>query len=705
MATRWRGLGKMLTEGAACPLTEAEADYVVWDMVRSRVRMIYMLIGTRAYDEGGATTNWGVCQYSVTAGLGAALNSDRMGTMGYLVSEFAKRGIRCMMVNNSYREWWLRDQYPNGTYFGHGLLWLSAVARARWKANFGQVLAYTNPHTGRAFAEEPNCIWKIANEDGLLDAMLMHGTSTFGGGRVAGSPQDTTSTTHWTDQITTSLGANGNQFYTAEVNDVWDDAAALVGWSPPYGSGFPTRAQCTAMSSGSADRINLMKTIATIEKASGQELLDWARSFNPDMVVGLGEQSYFAAPQLWMAPPGSPGPKTFHSTHMYLPAWDGTRTANDTDYPQRGSSFAATWGFNHMNDGGPWSYSLGGLRSASVPAIATECGQYGESRWNYDVTFANALFAALQDFDGVLMYQGAQQRAQYLGTPGTAASEHVATLRPAHRLALRCLAPIFEHGWMHALPTSHTTQVTDTDIATAYATSTAPSAGVGYSAVRYHSAFPSSGGEKAFLKKVLYFEWHPTTTALDDGNFPTLSDATYNAATHASPIVLKQNADTSTALAVSPQGIVFNIKDRCYGWCNNVQPATTLGRLTTSGSGTFDTFVLIWRSESDAEIGTVNSRLFHFGFDYPTGASAFSTTTDGTTGLGADRGDLDEVVLFDPPSAITVSLQVDTNQDVFALNAEHEVVAKIASTFSGSPLRLTFTLDAAYPEYLLIPRP
>lgn len=769
---RWRGLAKQLTEAAACPASTSDADYIVWDYARARIRCVYMLVGTRVYNE--SSSNWGVMQYSLTAGgnnypNGMDLNSSRMDTLCYLITEFAKKGIRCMLVNNSYREWWVRHgngtvTYPAGTAAGHGMLWLSSTARAAFKTGFAQIFNYTNPYSGRALCDEPSVMWKIANEDGLKDSILAHDTTTYGGSRAmamtgnnisgqatitsiasttylyagmavsgTGVPggttiqsvdsgtqvtltanttsgttggtytfTDSTSSTHWTDQITTSGAANGNGYWTSEVNTIWDDYCDAISWSPPYGTGFPTRAQCDAMASASADRIALMKVIANIERDAATELYNWAVGFNANMTVGLGEQNYFADMQTFLNPPIS---RTFTSFHGYLPYWDGTRSANPASYLQRGSSFAPQYrtspAVNLMNDGGPWGEWIGN-HPAHVPATYTEAGQYGENRWNYDIVYASALWAALQDYDLVSMYMGAQQHDQYLGINNVAASDHIVTLRPAHRIALRCVAPMFEHGWLGPLPTSHATTVTNDTIATANATSALPSAGKAFSVVHHQSSWNSGGAEKAFLKKVLHYEWDATTTDTDSGNFPTLSDATYNAATHSSPIVVMQNGDTTTSIGVSPDGIKFNIANRAYGWVNNIQASTTVGKLTTgSSAGTLDTFVLIWRSDTDEDIGTVRSRVFFHGFDYPSDAANFSTTTDGNT-VSGDRGDLDAVGLFPPPNSLEITLNTGQDQTVYGLDELHTIQTIISSSYNSG--NLTFTLTSSYPEYLLVPK-
>jgi hypothetical protein len=571
------------------------------------------------------------------------------------------------------------------------MIWLCPTARDTIKTGNAQVFNYTNPYTGLALKDTPGIVWKLTNEDGLADSMFRHGTTTFGGGRTASPGPDSTSTTHWMDQIPT--GVNGNGYWTSEADSEWDAACSAISWTPPWGAGFPTRAETEALTSGSADRISMMQVVSNIEFAASQDLYDWAVGFNSNIIPIIADERYIGIMST-IALDRDPLP--LMSCHVYIPDWDGQVSPNDTNYPQRGNVLQGTWSGAWMADGGAWSYQLGGARSVNQPGLITECGQYGESRWNYDMLYANALFAALQDFDGAWAYQGAQQKPQWLGTAGTEYADHITTGRYAHKLAMRCLAPIFEYGWVSPLSTTHTTTITDTSAATALATSGAPSSNNDYNAVRYHSTFPSGGGERAFLKKLLYLERHATTENLDDGNWPTMSDATYTAATRTSPIAL------STELSMYEGGFIVNSTDRAYGWVSNVPASATIGRLTTGTAGTLDTFVLIWRSDTDAAIGTVNSRIFFHGFDYPTDASNFSTTTDGTSGLGSpSRGTMGNCELV-MPAALALSLTVPQNQVVYGIDKEDQSLGSVvASSYSGGVL--TFTTSTLYPEYLLVP--
>lgn len=455
---------------------------------------------------------------------------------------------------------------------------------------------------------------------------------------TGGLISDEKTATHWMDQAVDLTTTNGRQ-WKAELDNTIQTYYASRGWTVPGTGGFPSWADMNNTSiyttgvGGGRDKF--LEFCRDTEIAVWQELIDFFRSYNPNLGVVVTDRAYSGTSALGLIN----RPNLSYGHHIYQPSWDDTNfsTISSVVYKQRGSMFANnctyTTGNSYWKNGAAVSYQYSGFSPLYMSRRLSEEGNYGDSRWNYESAIFQAVVGLLNNVSVIQTFSQGQQKQWATCIDSAGVNIHVQRRKPGYELSQMCAAAIFKYRMIDALP-YHVTQLSRQD-ALNWCRNDAGNIQGSVDAGEIHVG---TSFLHRYLRKRVYLEVVSGPTVLDSANFPTaiLDDnwAAYQATTPANPIVVQTNPDGTMRVGFYGTGIALNNPKRVVGWMNSVPANQTLGVLSTGAHAeTNPNWYLILRSNGDHDLFTGPSMLFCHSHDFETDSTGFSLTDDGDGAL------------------------------------------------------------------------
>ena len=412
-----------------------------------------------------ATENDGLCIWAYQASLSPApstindyYDEDTVGTTGTdgflnqmdrTLADLHSRGIRTLLAfEHGDKPRMIENLAPNTSngsadnrraYADHGMMW-STTWNDCYKRHISYILNRTNKITGVAYKDNPMIsIVSIFNENSFWNACT---SLAF----------DAPYTTYCAiDFIVNAVGgsAAGNQggsgWWRTALDTHWNAWAAANGIAWPQAR-FPTYDEWKLNSTGiwvvagdTTNQKNMINYIKDVDSNAADDYETFIKAIMPNVVYIYTEDRYMDVRV------GS------HQDAGSLHCYESLGIAAGAGSPTRKTILDSTSGMSSV-------LATGGLYSPRLtdhPYIMTEGpGQYSRNRNDFDAEIIRAVFACLQDIDGLTQFC-IWQNSFYSSASGNVSSgtAHYTAIWPSRRLAWLFSAAIFKWGLVGPITT------------------------------------------------------------------------------------------------------------------------------------------------------------------------------------------------------------------------------------------------------------